>query len=449
VLQTGEKVFSCNRCGLCQEVCPTYKATGVELAVARGRNSLLRVLAESSRGRRDPAFDGMDYLDTCLLCGACAEICPAEIPTHELIPAARAEAANRRRLPELRTLLLRLIMVQPSRLAIPLRLLRFYQVSGARRLLRASRVLDLLGDLGRIEAIQPPVPRRSLRWRLKMVRGAGRRPPPAGPASTDREARRLPGRGRRVAYFLGCLTDNLYPDLGQAVIRVLELSGYEVVVPSNQCCGLAHEAYGDLATAERLARRNLDLLGALDPDFVVTDCATCAHALARYPKLVHDDKTYGPEALTLGAKLRDVCQLLAEEGFQAGSQSQTVRATYHDPCHLARGLGLRSEPRQVLRGLPGVDYVELPEADWCCGGAGIFNLTHHRLSADVLDRKLVNIKATASDVVATSCPSCRIQLSYGLQQAGLRPRVVHPVELLDWTYGAEGSESADEGGLDS
>jgi len=423
--QAAEQVVRCNKCGFCQEVCPTYRVTGQEFAVARGRNRLLRLVVDGRLTLEgDPELK--EYLYTCLLCGACTVVCPSGVPTDELVAAARADLTRRQGLPFLYRTALHGFLRSPRRLAVPMALLRLYQNSGVRWVARHIGLLHLVGTLGQVEGILPGIPRSSLRARLRARGGTAVYTTPAGGPG--------PAPRRRVAYFLGCVTDNLFPPVGEAVIGVLERNGYQVVVPENACCGVAHRAYGDLAAAEDLARQNLAVLAGTGADLVVTDCATCAHTLREYAELLADDPRHAAAAAELSGKVREVSQLLAEEGYEepAGVLEGTV--SYHDPCHLGRGMGVRTQPRQILRSIPGLQFRELPEADWCCGGAGSYNLTHHELSVRILERKMENFRETGARLLATSCPSCLLQLGYGLRQAGLPARVVHPVQLLWQSY---------------
>jgi glycolate oxidase iron-sulfur subunit len=423
--QAAEQVVRCNKCGFCQEVCPTYKVTGQEFAVARGRNRLMRLVVD---GRL--ALEGepelKEYLYTCLLCGACTVVCPSGVPTDKLVAAARADLTRRQGLPFLYRTALHGVLRSPRRVAVPMTLLRLYQNSGVRWVARHTGLLRLFGTLGQVEGILPGVPRSSLRARLRARGGTAVYGTPAGgPGSAPR---------RRVAYFLGCVTDNLFPPVGEALIGVLERNGYQVVVPENMCCGVAHRAYGDLAAAEELARQNLAILAGTGADLVVTDCATCAHTLREYVDLLADDPRHAAAAAELSGKVREVSQLLVEEGFQEPTGVLEDTVTYHDPCHLSRGMGVRTQPRQILRSIPGLQFRELPEADWCCGGAGSYNVTHHGLSVRILERKMDNFRETGARLLATSCPSCLLQLGFGLRRAGLGARVVHPVQLLWQSY---------------
>lgn len=427
--QAAEHVARCNRCGFCQEVCPTYKVTGQEFAVARGRNRLLRMVVDGRLAiDADPELN--EHLYSCLLCGACAAVCPSAVPTDRLVAGARAELTSRRGLPFVSRAVLRGVLRSPRRLAVPVAILRLYQDSGMRWVARHTGLLEMLGSLGQVEGLLPRIPKTSLRARLRACRGdvmsdsnvVYLTPAPRG------------SRRGRVAYFLGCVSDNLFPPVGEALIGVLERNGYQVVVPENVCCGVAHLSYGDVRSAEDLARRNLDILAEVRADVVVSDCATCAHTLKGYAELLADDARYSRAAAELAGKVREVSQLLVEEGYEVPSGRIEGRVTYHDPCHLSRGMGVRSQPRKVLASVPGLELTEMPEADWCCGGAGSYNVTHPGLSLRILERKIGNFRSTGASLLATSCPSCLLQLGFGLRRAGLEATVVHPVQLLWQSY---------------
>jgi len=417
ITRAADQVASCNRCGLCQEVCPTYKVTGLEQAVARGRNRLVEMIASGGLSLHEED-DLRRRLDTCLLCGACTEMCPSGAATDESILRARADLFRRRGTSPPYRVLLRRILVSPRRLSRSLKLLWLYQVSGLRWATREVGLLRLLGVLGEIEGLAPSVPALSLRARRTRSGTAVRGNP---------EARG--GFRGRVAYFLGCLTDNLYPHVGEALISVLEYNGYDVTVVDNACCGVAQISHGDVEMARELARRNLDAIREARAEVVVTDCATCAATLSRYPDLLTEDPGYHDLAAETAARVKDISRFLVEEG---------------DPCHLARGMGVRVEPRQLLVSIPGLVFTELAEADSCCGGAGSYGLSHHELSVRILETKTANIARTGASLVATSCPSCLVQIAYGLRRSGVEAEVVHPVELLWRSYLDVGEERGDE-----
>ena len=233
--------------------------------------------------------------------------------------------------------------------------------------------------------------------------------------------------------FPGCMVTYVYPGIGHAAVEVLERAGAEVVTPPDAaCCGVPLEAHGDLAGAAALARLQLDQLESLEFDALVAACPTCASSFVhRYPRLLAGEPRYAARAQALAARSHDVTGYLVDElhvSPPAGRLEATV--TYHDPCHLARGLGVTRQPRELLTGIPGVRLSEMREPSRCCGGAGSFSLTHQELSLAIGVRKAADIVATGAEVVATSCPGCRMQLADVLCQAGDSRPVVHTVELL-------------------
>ena len=218
------------------------------------------------------------------------------------------------------------------------------------------------------------------------------------------------------------------PRAAHASIALLRGIGRSVTVLDNCCCGLPAETYGDREAAQLLAGRNLPLLEGFD--LVVTDCSSCAAYLKKYPQLFPEGHTQHEAAEAVAGRVRDLVELLAEAQPPPPERDGSLVVTWHDPCHASRGQGIRDEPRDVLTSLPGIEFRELPEADWCCGGAGSYALSHYELSRQVLDRKMDNLERTRADVLATSCPACIIQLAYGVRLRGLPVRVCHLSELL-------------------
>jgi glycolate oxidase iron-sulfur subunit len=212
---------------------------------------------------------------------------------------------------------------------------------------------------------------------------------------------------------------------------VLRSLGRTVEVLENCCCGLPAITYGDHAAAQKMAEKNLALLEPGNFDIIVTDCSSCAAFLKKYPTLFAEGDPRREVAAAQAARIRDLVQLLPQAAAPlAIPPGEKVIATYHDPCHAVRGQGLIREPRDVLRSLPGVEYRELPEADWCCGGAGSYAAYHYDLSLQVLDRKLDNVQRTGANLVVTSCPACIMQLSFGIHRRGLPISVCHISEVV-------------------
>jgi glycolate oxidase iron-sulfur subunit len=230
-----------------------------------------------------------------------------------------------------------------------------------------------------------------------------------------------------VALLEGCVQSMLFPEVNRATVTLLARAGYRVVVPREQgCCGALHLHWGDRAGARALARRNL--AGLSGADWIVTNAAGCGAALREYGHLLGED----PHALGFAGRVRDVSELLAEH-LPGPRHSLDLTVTYHEPCHLAHGQRVREAPRTLLRAIPGLRLVELPESDVCCGSAGVYNLMEPEISGQLLERKLDRIATTQATVVASGNPGCLLQIRRGLADRGLPVHAYHPVEILAWS----------------
>jgi glycolate oxidase iron-sulfur subunit len=223
-----------------------------------------------------------------------------------------------------------------------------------------------------------------------------------------------------------------YADAAEATHAILTQGGYRVEVPPVVCCGVPHRAYGDTEAALDLARKNVTALEKYER--IVTDCASCGAALKEYRELLADDPGYRERAHAVSARVADISEFLVEHEFQQPQGAVPLRVTYHDPCHLVRGQGIKSQPRELLKAIPGIEFVEMRGADTCCGAAGSFCVTHPALSEGVGSTKAANILATRADAVVSGCPSCLTQLRAILRVQGAGIRVCHPMELLAESY---------------
>ncbi len=412
-----DEVLNCIRCGLCLSVCPTYRQVGTETNSPRGRVALIRATAE---GKLSLGPNFVDHMYRCTNCMACAAVCPSGVQAHEIILDARVEIDNKLPQPTIKRLIFEGLLPSPSRLEAAVWPLRLYQRSGVRWLAEktgATRLLPLhLGDIARMP---PTLSLSPLRRRLPEVTPA------------------VGARKYRIGFFLGCAQSLLYADSSAGTVRVLARNGAEVVTPRDtRCCGMPAMAYGDLDTAMRLARRNIDLFEMAGVDAIVTDCATCGEFGKQYGRLLKHDGEYRDRAAAYSARVRDISQFLAEIPLDDRLGEVKAKVTYHDPCHLVRGQGISAQPRRLLRMIPGVELVEMKEANWCCGGAGTYMLTHYETSMGILDRKMANAAATGAGVIASGCPVCQMQLRYGVKRAGIGMRVTHPIALVDEAYRA-------------
>jgi glycolate oxidase iron-sulfur subunit len=413
LLDLYDEVAKCGKCGFCQPTCPVYTATNIEAHVARGKNALFRNLIE---GETPLSPDLREAFDNCLLCRACTANCFPAVETDRLVIAFREAYGRRLGRPALQRWIFRRLLPYPE------------VMSGIIRMAWTGRRLglaDVATRLGLLRMINPKlekamelrdeVPASFLRTRLK------NRVRPAQATS-----------GLKVGYWISCGYNYMLPEVGEATVDVLERNGIGVGVLPNNCCGLPVYGYGDVEGAQLLARRNLEKLGNLDLyDYIVSDCGSCSGHLREYADLLRDDPEYSQRARLLVSKVRSFSELMQALGISAPLGELSAKVTYHDPCHLgARYQGIVSQPRELIKSVPGVDYRELREADWCCGAAGSYNFMHNEISMKILERKAENVEKSGADVLVTECPSCIMQLSLGAKRRGLSTRVLSVSQLI-------------------
>jgi glycolate oxidase iron-sulfur subunit len=405
-----DEISHCNRCGFCQVACPIFRSTGHETGVARGRLALLRAIIEGrlhwNREVEEPLFD-------CLLCGACTANCFPAIPTSDLVIRARSEYLEKVGRKSIHRLLFEHLLPYPRRLHLAARAVALGKNTGATDLARALGLLKIFGrDFAHANEIVERFPTRAFRDKIK-----------TGTHKGD-------GPSLRIGYFVGCGVDIISQDAGHATLQLLKKMGKTVCVLENCCCGLPAWSYGDLKAARKLAAKNLPILASENFDVIVTDCSSCASFLKNYPQLFPAADKHHEKAEAVSARVKDMVQLIHSIKADAPFAEPAVSVTYHHPCHAVRGQGLLEEPAEILNELPGVEYRQLPEADWCCGGAGSYAFAHYELSQQVLDRKMENLKKNGAELLVTSCPACIMHLSYGVRKHGLSTKVCHISELI-------------------
>jgi glycolate dehydrogenase iron-sulfur subunit len=419
-LEYGQ-LLQCVHCGLCLPSCPTYAELGQEPDSPRGRIYLIKALAD---GRIELSDSAAAHLSLCLGCRACESACPSGVPYGHLIEAGRAELETRRPGSPVRRLVRRAalegLLPRPRLLRLTVGALRVYQRSGLQRLVRASGVLRLLpASLAVSEALLPPLPPAGRRGALPEVTAA-----------------RGPRRGC-VGLLHGCVQDAVFRPHNEATIRCLTRQGVEVRAPRTQsCCGALHAHAGEPETARALARATIAAFEAVELEAVVVNAAGCGAHMKAYGHLLRGDPAWAKRAADFARKVVDVTEFLARAPLTGPLGPLRLRATYHDPCHLAHGQKVRSEPRALLRAIPGLELVELGEAEMCCGSAGIYNLTEPGMARRLLDRKMAHVEATGAATVVTANPGCILQLAAGLRARGRDVEVLHVVEVLDRSYAA-------------
>ena len=419
-------VQQCMHCGLCLPTCPTYDATKLERHSPRGRIALMRAIADD---RLEPTRAFADEMYHCLGCLACTTACPAGVDYAELFEKARAEAEASRVLDSpgrslIRALTLRGIFMDLDRLKLLGRVMQLWQGLGLQAAFRRLGLTRLLPRrLRELEAMTPTV---NPRFTEELV-------PPVTPA--------LGVRRFRVALLAGCAQDLIFSDVNRDTAEVLAHNGCEVVTPPDQhCCGSLHAHNGEWELAQRLARRNIDQFPPESFDAIISNAGGCGSHLKHYARLLADDARYVERARHWDAKVKDIHEWLAITGIEppqavAGAANPPEQVvTYHESCHLCHGQKVSAQPRALLRAIPGVRLVELPEATWCCGSAGIYNLTQPEMAGQLLRRKVDHIVSTRAEVVATGNPGCLLQLVNGCRERGLELRVAHPVTLLAEAY---------------
>lgn len=412
------EIDKCVRCGTCRSVCPVFKAVGRETACARGKISLI---GANLKGDLPLTDTYVKHVKECTLCGACRANCPNGVDTTAVFAAAREDIAKKQGLPFTASFILKHVLdsgrIMPfaMRWANRLQSIAFKDTCAGAGLL--SRFTMPFVGSGRL------VPQLAERFFLDL---------PEVKALGD-DAKRLQG-ATKVAFYAGCGINYLMPGVGVASLYVLKRAGVEVVVPPAQvCCGIPAYSMGDMDSARAMALKNLEAFESIDADFITTSCATCGYALKKlFRKLLGDDPLLDARVEAFSKKVRDITELLVDElGFKGGGKNPVnARVTYHDPCHLGRGQGVREAPRVLIAASRGVELKEMKNPCACCGLGGGLSLANYDLSMEIARRKAENIRASGAQIVATACPGCMVHLRDGLHRFGVDARVAHVVELL-------------------
>ena len=466
---TYDLMRQCIHCGFCLPTCPTYAVLGVEMDSPRGRIYQMQAVAD---GRIAVSAEFVDHMYCCLGCRACETACPSGVQFGKLIEAAREHiqlvVAQSPHLSEqgqlgqtrtdvpvarggqqyplhthipapaaLETLTERLLrrfffdFMLPSRLVTSLVFagLKLYQRSGLQALAHRTGLLNL------VDALPTPFQGKLKTPEMLMLDVNGDLlPRPLAEVTPAQGQTRY-----RVGFISGCIMDQVFRDINEASIRVLAANGCEVITPpQQQCCGALHTHAGEAERGRELARHNIDVFELYDCDAIIINSAGCGSNLKEYGHLLRDDPVYAERAQNFSAKVKDISEFLAsiELNHDMGEVPHTV--AYHDACHLIHGQKVKQQPRQLLQTIPGVKLVNLKEADWCCGSAGIYNITNQEMSNTLLQRKMDNIVATGVTMIATGNPGCMMQIALGARERGMLLNVVHPIQLLDEAYRAGG-----------
>ena len=427
-----DQAEKCVRCGLCLQSCPVYAEEQNEDYVARGRNHLIKEVLDD---HKDLVAGVKDRFSKCLLCRRCTMVCPQGIRTDLLTVAGRVELAKGNGLPLTKSFVFRKLLKDRKHMKGAIRAASRFQWILPVTKEPADKVHHIpLEKEGKIRHIPmffaglgggrqlPSIAKKTLSEQIPEIH-----PPVEG----------VKQRKIRAAYFSGCATEFSFPEVGKALIRILNHLGVEVIFPKDQgCCGISIFSNGDLETAKEMALHNIRVFTRQDVDVVVTGCATCGSALKDgWASCVAKEKGEKAQFEDFGSRVRDISELLVELADFKPLRYRSIlpgnlRVTYHDPCHLARYQGVTAQPRSLLKQVFGDRFIEMENQD-CCGMGGTFNLSHYALSKRIAKKKIDSIIKTEADVVINTCPGCMIQLIDNIERYNLPQRVVHMVEAIE------------------
>lgn len=412
-----DEIMNCMHCGFCLPSCPTYRQTGMEYASPRGRIALMKGVADGQLAL-DEEFESNMYM--CLGCRACETACPAGVPYGSLVETAREIAEDSKKAKKnssvIRTIVFDQLFKYPKRMSLLGTALWAAQAAGMQKLADKTGLINILPrPMAEMQKAVDPV---ASPWERK------KREPIMKAAQSN---------GLKIGFFAGCIMDVMFYETNQATARLIQKAGCDVVFVEDQaCCGALHAHSGEKAGAIELAKRNIEAFEKANVDFIVNNAGGCGAALKEYHHWFHDDLEWKERAMTFVSKMRDANELLAELPPLSFTKNLNVRVTYQDSCHLAHGQGVRNQPRQLLRSIPGLELVEMREADSCCGSAGIYNITNYDMSMEILDGKMEKVKETKAHLIVTSNPGCLLQMKNGIIRAGMQGKMeaVHIMDLL-------------------
>jgi len=407
----------CVHCGLCLNACPTYRELGIEMDSPRGRIYQMNQVASGA----PITASYIEHIELCLACRGCESACPSGVQYGRLVEAARAEIENKIDRPSyirfLRSFVFGTLLPSPTLLRLAAGLLWIYQATGLKKLIRASGLLKLFGDLHKLDQLAPEaeVP--------TFFRHYGKVFPADGT------------RRYKVAFLGGCIANISFARLNEATVRVLQKNGCEVHVPAGQtCCGALSVHAGIRSIARGLAAQNIHALLDGGYDAIITNAAGCGSTLKEYHELFEHDPGLAEPSRRFSKLVKDVNEFLASIELNRKMRPLNLTITYQDSCHLAHGQKVKAPPRKLLKSIPGVILKEMAGADLCCGSAGVYNILHNDMAMALLEKKMASINRTGAEVIVTANPGCMIQLACGVRLHGHNQRIQHVVEILDEAY---------------
>jgi Fe-S oxidoreductase len=428
-----EVAKDCVHCGFCLPACPTYQLWGQEMDSPRGRIYLVNEILDGASLSATAA----EHFDRCLGCMACMTACPSGVQYDQLIEAARVWTEEARSGPEVR------LPVSEGTAPAGKRPVRD-------RVARAA-IFSLFPYPGRLRALTAPLrtaQRTGLDRRLARSTLPGRASPALGaalrlapPAATwGKLPERMPARGPRravVGMLTGCVQSVFFPQVNASTARVLAAEGCDVIIPRGQgCCGALSLHSGREAEAAAFARRTIAIFEQGGVDAIVVNSAGCGSAMKEYDRLLaggegQDGAGWAERAAEMSGKVSDLAEFIAEIGPVARRHPLPVTAAYHDACHLAHAQGITRQPRELLRAIPDLTLVELPDAGTCCGSAGVYNLLQPEAASELGGRKADAVIAAGAPLLISANPGCSLQIASALAARGEHVAVAHTAEILD------------------
>lgn len=426
-----DAVSQCNRCGYCARSCPTRAITGRETLSARGRNQSIRMLMER---KLKTITDAEESLSTCLLCGACTTACYAGVPTADIVLEGRRSMPGKRN-NFLAGLGVKMLLNHPYWLAWLLKVANLMRKLGLARLAGYFGIYSIMG-MPELMTAEREVTRSPMKFLFEFLK----KDPSLGHKRHD-SGERLEAKKPAWLYFAACGPNYLYPEVGISTVSLLKRFLGDGIFFDNACCGLLAYNYGKLEDARAFAKKNILKFESLACDLsdnipVIGDCSSCVAFMKSYEQLFADSPGWKTRAKRFAGSVRDILEVIPEDKLpcEAGPSSLNpypLKVTYHDSCRACHGQGINEHPRRILKKVAGKSYVELPESDWCCGGAGIFAFTQRDIASKILLRKISNIAGVQADVVVAGATSCLIQIASGLKKYYPQAKVVHFSVFLD------------------
>jgi glycolate oxidase iron-sulfur subunit len=408
-------ISDCVHCGFCLPACPTYTSWGDEMDSPRGRIDLMKGVHDGEIAL-DPAV--VAHFDACLGCMACVTACPSGVQYDLLIESTRATIetkTSRAPLDRVFRALMFALMPYPERLRLLAVPLIAYAKSGLQGVVRRAGILrGLPPRVAQLDALLPPLTFADLRRDVAAFTAA---------AGTKRAT---------VGLVAGCVQRAFFPNVNAATVRVLSAEGCDVSVPAGQgCCGALSLHSGRLDEAKRFARALIERFEGTPVDTIVINAAGCGSTLKEYGELLANEPAYAARAQAFSAKVRDVNEYLVTLEPRAPRGPIAKRVAYHDACHLAHAQRVREAPRSLLASIPGLELIEIPRGEMCCGSAGTYNLFQPASAHEIGERKVDDVTSVAPDILASANPGCTIQIQSILRERGATLAAAHPIELLD------------------